>query len=152
MPKSAWGGAFPPSTGRTKGLSASSVSRHGIMLLGPRLGLGDGLIVAERHAVGAALRPCPMGIQVEAAPDGADDVGASAVRPVGHGGAVAVIVPGQRVVHDCSPSGLVCSAAWRCRSRKAHTRSRVCSRTWRRGIAASLFDGGRFDFGRAQPS
>ncbi len=73
-------------------LTTSVVSRHGIMLLGLRLGLGDGLIAAERHAVDAAVRPCPMGKQVEAAP--ADDVGASAIRrPVGHGTAVSVIVP-----------------------------------------------------------
>ena len=58
------------------------------MLLGSRLGFCDGLIVAERHADGAAVRPYPMGINVEAAPDGADDVGASAICPVGHAAAV----------------------------------------------------------------
>jgi hypothetical protein len=31
------------------------------MLLGPRLGFGDGLVVAERHAVGAAQRNLDFG-------------------------------------------------------------------------------------------
>jgi hypothetical protein len=71
------------------------------MLLGSLLGFGDRLVVAERDADRAAIRPYPMGIQVEAAaPDGADDVGASAVRPVSHGAAVAVILPEQRGVHE----------------------------------------------------
>ena len=81
-------------------LTASAVSRQGTMLRGSRLGFGDGLMVAERDADHAAVRAYSMGIHVEAAPGGADDVGASAVRPVSHGAAVAVILPQQRGVHD----------------------------------------------------
>src|SRR4029078_3871187 len=74
-------------------LTGSAVSRHRIMLLGSRLRFGDGLIVAERDADRAGMRPHPMGIHVEAAPGGADEVGASAICPVGHTAAVWVILP-----------------------------------------------------------
>jgi hypothetical protein len=70
------------------------------MLLGSRLGFRDSLIVTERDADGAAIRSYPMGIHVEAAPGGADDVGAPAIRPVGNRAAVSVILPEQCVVHD----------------------------------------------------